>query len=1150
MSPALALLTGLVLLGGGKPPSDDPPATELEAGFRNPPREARPHVYWLWLNGYVDPKHLEHELRAMHEAGIRGLCLFDMGARGNLRATPPPGPAFLSDPWIDNLAQALRLAERLGMEVQLSVASSWDMGGSWVEPRHAVMGLYSCEVEIEGPASVDRVLPLPPLPPGAPRDPDGRPAFLHEVAVLAVPSDRRLPGYDFVFRLDPAGLHTLDHAVLTNTPSDNPALYGDLHLFTRDFSIAVSEAPPDVAPFREVLRASLQPTSEPQRFPLPPGTRARYVRLRILNGHNPRFDRVQLGEFALFNNEGINVVASHTADRTRDGADLIGCPPALGRDGAWAAENIHDGRPSGPRYSWSSAGPPPPWIPRPSDVRDLTDRMEAGGRLRWEAPPGRWTVIRYICANTGERLKVPSPNSDGLATDHFSAEATRTFLNHLLERLRSRLGPLDRTPLKHLYLASYEVRGPVWTPDFLEQFRRYRGYDMKPFLPVLNGAVVTDEETTHRFLYDFRKTQGDLLVDAYYRAAVETAHAAGLGVESEAGGPGPPIHQVPVEALKALGVLDEVRGEFWPRRPEAHRLWVVKETACAAHIYGKPRVHMEAFTSTHHWQDGPFDLKPSADRALCEGANHFVWHTWAHQPPEAGRPGWVYGAGTHLNLNEVWWPMARAFLDYLARSCFLLQQGTFVADVCYYYGDQGYNFVLPKHIDFSPGFGYDYDVVNRDVLLERMEVRDGRLCLPGGPSYALLVLPDRRDIDPDVLEKVERLVRDGAVILGPRPSKATGLADRERRDARVRDLAARLWGPAEIPPSGSRPHGRGRVHWGRPVGDLLREAGIRPDLWIQNAENREKVDFIHRRTPTAEIYFVRNRTPQPLEADMEFRVSDRSPERWDPATGETVPHPVLRRSAAGTTLRIRLGPYGSTFLLFRGTGPVLHHPSRLDSGEPAGEETAKVLRFGENHAELVLFGPGRFRLELSDGRAAGFEVASLPPPLELTGPWEVRFPEGSGAPLRILLDRLISWTEHPEEGVRFFSGIAEYRRAFDLPGDWTAEDRQVILDLGDFWAAGEVLVNGQSRGIVWAPPGRVDLTGILRPGRNELCVRIANTWSNRLAGDALRPEGERMTKTNIPHSGIKPWRDTPLLRSGLFGPVRLIPARRLSVPLP
>ena len=326
--------------------------------------------------------------------------------------------------------------------------------------------------------------------------------------------------------------------------------------------------------------------------------------------------------------------------------------------------------------------------------------------------------MRFVCANTGERLKVPSPDSDGLATDHFNAEATREFVQTLIDRLEQRLGNLPQAGIKQLYLPSYEVVGAKWTPDFLKQFQHYRDYDMTAYLPVFAGCVVESEEQTKRFLYDFEKTLGELLVDAYYRTASETARKAGLGIEAEAGGPGPPTHQVPVDALQALGAIDEMRGEFWPWRPDRSALWVVKETACAAHVYGHPRVHMEAFTGFYHWACGPYFLKPSADRAFCEGMNHVVWHTSAHQPPEAGRPGWVYGAGTHLTPNLVWWPMAKPFLDYLARCSFMLQQGLFVGDVCYYYGDQGSNFVPPKHVDPSLGYGYDYDVANPEVILE------------------------------------------------------------------------------------------------------------------------------------------------------------------------------------------------------------------------------------------------------------------------------------------------------------------------------------------------------------------------------------------------------------------------------------------------
>ena len=832
---SLAATCGIASLGQADEPV--PGVDGLLAGFRDPPKEARPSVYWLWLNGYVNREHVARELEEFHAKGIRGVLIFDMGARGEEGTIPPAGPAFMSDESVSDIEYALKAAQRLGMDVQVSVSSSWDMGGSWVEPRYASMGLFHSEIAVKGPAEFDQLLPLPSIPAEAPRDAVGHPVFRQNVAVLAFPATHRQPGHDFVFQLDPPGLHTLDHAVLYNIASDEPEKYGDQHLFVKDFSIAVSRTGVADGDFEDVLQGTLRPSVAAQKFQLP-AVEARFVRLRLLSGHNTAFDRMQLGEFELFDTQGINVVASHEADRTRDGARLLRHGPALGQDRNWTVANVHDGVKAGAGGGWSSAGLPPVVIEDPASIVDLTDRLQPDGRLKWDVPAGSWVLSRFECLNTGERLKVPSPNSDGLATDHLSGEATRAFLDPLIGRLQSRLGNLRDTALKQLYLASYEVRGPIWTPDLPQRFQEYRGYALRPYLPALSGTVLVNEEVTERFIYDYRKTLGDLLVDAYYRAAVEVAHAAGVGIESEAGGPGPPIHQVPVDALKALGAIDEVRGEFWPKRPEADSMWVVKETACAAHIYGKRRVHMEAFTSMDQWQDGPFDLKPSADRAFCEGANHFVWHTASHLPPEAGKPGWVYHAGTHLNTNIVWWSKARPFIDYLARCSYLLQQGLFVGDVCYYYGDQGYNFVPPKRVDPSLGSGFDYDVTNREVILNRMSVQDGRIRLPDGMSYALLVLPDRPDMELDVLKKLAQLIRDGATVVGPKPTRSNGLTDYPGRDAQVRQLADRVWGDCDGRNVLEQAYGQGRIVWGRELRELLRERGIGAGLLIRQPSRR------------------------------------------------------------------------------------------------------------------------------------------------------------------------------------------------------------------------------------------------------------------------------------------------------------------------
>jgi hypothetical protein len=937
-------------------------------------------------------------------------------------------------------------------------------------------------------------------------------------------------------------IHRIDHVILYNAPSDNPRRYGKLHLFAKDFSVAVSTDSLEEQSFVEIIRDSLKPNTNPQRFNFKP-VEARYVRLRIYNGYNTNFNMVQLAEFEVYDTSGNNIAASKDIDRTKDSALIILSNSQRASDTKWNADNLNDGQKTGANGTWLSVGLPPLVIKDRSNILDLTSRINTEGKLTWKIPAGQWTIIRFVCANTGENLKVPSPNSDGLATDHFSHEATREFIQYLIDRLKQKLGDLRPTPLKQLYLPSYEVRGATWTPDFIEQFTKYCHYDMTPYLPALAGCIIENEDINSRFLYDYRKMLGDLLVDAYYRTASETANRAGLGIEAEAGGPGPPVHQVPVDALKALGSIDEMRGEFWPFRQERSQLWIVKETACAAHIYGRRRVHMEAFTGFRHWQDGPFDLKPSADRAFCEGMNHVVWHTSSHQPPEAGKPGWVYGAGSHLTPNLTWWPKAKPFIDYLSRCSFMLQQGLFVADVCYYYGDQGFNFVPAKHIDPSLGYGYDYDVTNPEVILSRMSVKDGRFTLPDGMQYELLVLPDRKDMNLQVLQKIKELVTTGGTVVGPKPTQSNGLTDYPARDQQVKQLADLLWGKCDGKNVFENRYGKGKIIWGRSLRDILLSRRICPDFRYTSRNNNADLDFIHRRTPEADIYFIRNRTMRREFVNAYFRVFAGAPELWMPDTGAILQQPVYEHTQEGIRVPLQLAPSGSLFVVFRKSvsRPYL---ASLDPGINATKVTEKEVR-------VTAFENGSYKMKTSDGRTMEIEINRIPSPLRLTGPWKVYFGAGWGAPESAIFSELKSWTEHENPGIRNFSGTANYKNNFRIPRQWFAKGRKIYLDLGNLWSLGEVTLNGRSLGILWKPPYRIEITKAARPGQNRLEIEITNTWANRLVGDAKLPPNQRFCRTNITYSGTPAvaWKDIPLRQSGLLGPVQLVPAVEKTIAL-
>ncbi len=801
-----------------------------------------------------------------------------------------------------------------------------------------------------------------------------------------------------------------------------------------------------------------------------------------------------------------------------------------------------------------------------SSIINLTDNLGKNGQLTWSIPAGEWVITRYVCTNTGQRLVLPSPKSGGLIIDHFNPDATEMHFQYIIDKLLAELGNFEGTALKFMYLPSYELRGLVWTPNFIQEFQKRRGYDMTLYLPVLFGLTVQNEEITERFRFDFNKTLSDLIIENHYIKAKEISNKYGLLLCSEAGGPGQPLHNCPFEALRALGSLDIPRGEFWNKHQFLDEngidvLWLVKEIACASHIYGKKIVDGEAFTSWLHWQESPFDLKPLADRAMCGGLNLFTFHTGAHNPPEAGKPGWVYHAGTHINVNRVWWPKAKPFMSYLSRCCFLLQSGHFIGDICYYYGDQAPNFVKPKHVDPSLGYGYDYDVVNSEVILTRMKTKKGRIVLPDGMSYELLVLPDQEDINIKVLEKLERLVKAGATVVGRKPTRTNGLTDYPHGDEKVRQLADKLWGSCDGKQVKENYYGKGKIIWGRTLHEIIKEKGIGPDFSFNSRNKETELDYIHRRTKNEDIYFISNKSMRREEVDCIFRVTGKVPELWMPDTGEMLKLSVYDFVEGGTKVPLRLPPAGSVFVVFREKSRKNHVVSirrdekqifPLSPGVPQELPCVEVFPGKDNYLEFLAWKDGTYIIKTAGGKNERVEVEALPSAYKIEGPWEVRFPLGWGAPPSKIFPRLISWTEDSEDGIKYFSGIAAYHKEFDIPSNLLGSDKNIVLDLGRVGVVADVFLNSKHLGIVWKPPFRLDITQAAKPGKNRLIIEVANLWSNRIVGDTKLPKSRRFTNTNIlgPKTWEIRWKDALLLESGLMGPVRLLIAKKIKMKLP
>jgi len=748
-------------------------------------------------------------------------------------------------------------------------------------------------------------------------------------------------------------------------------------------------------------------------------------------------------------------------------------------------------------------------------VIDLSDRLDSSGYVPWEIPEGNWKVVRYVCTNTGQPMISSTPNSRGPMIDHFNAEACERHILYFINKLESSLGkPIGESGLSYFYTDSYEVQGQLWTPEMNEEFKKRMGYDLVPYLPALEGIIVEDAEITRRFLYDFRRVLSDLIIENHYALSREICEEHGIAFVAEAAGPGWPIHNCPFESLKSSGSLSFPRGEFW-HMPENSTFWsskkgteqekhfledlqVIKGVASASHIYNQKYVEAEAFTGTHLWNEGPGDLKPTVDRAFCEGLNRINFHTWPHTPEEAGTPGWVYAFGTLINEERIWWPMAKPWMDYLGRCSFLLQQGNFVGDVLFYYGDSVPNFVPAKTVLPGLGFGYDYDVCNSDILLNNLEVKDGKLVLPHGQSYELLSLPEEAYMQPEVLEKIEKLVKEGATVVGPKPKRSHGLYNWEQRDLKVQEMADRLWDSA-------------KVLNGPSLRSILSEKGIAADFDFRAEVENNSLDYIHRRMGEIDLYFVRNRCDKAVSGVASFRQSGKAVEIWDPASASMFGAQDVKELTGHTELPLSLEAYGSVFVLF--------------SNQVKGK--------GPNASTK-----GYFQYPLSESL-----LSAIPVP----GAWKVSFPESSAGAGEVIFDSLVFWNQRSEDGIRFFSGIASYEKEFEWETQAQQEGEYFCLELDQVVEVAHVYLNGTDLGILWKKPFRVDISSALKQGSNLLRIDVANTWANGLAGDARLPADRRRTRTNVtrlPNAWTYPMNEIPnenydLIEAGLAGPVKI-----------
>jgi hypothetical protein len=802
-----------------------------------------------------------------------------------------------------------------------------------------------------------------------------------------------------------------------------------------------------------------------------------------------------------------------------------------------------------------------------NEVIDLTANFK-NGKLDWNAPAGEWTIIRYGYTCTGAKTSTNSDGWEGLSVDHLSAEAFNLFANTVIVPLIKTAREAGNS-VKYLQTDSWEMDLVSWTKDFPADFLKYRGYDIQKYMPVLAGRIVENRSESDRFLHDFRKTIGDLVADNHYQLFYNLAHQYGLGIHPESGGP----HSAPVDALKVMGISDFPQGEFWAMA-NTHRIkdderLSVRQSACVAHTNGKRFVAAEGPTSIGpQWERSPMDLKGNIDRVFCSGVNRIVWHTFTSSPKEFGLPGNEYFAGTHLNPNVTWWEQSRDFIGYLDRNMFMLQQGLFMADVLFYYGDDVPNFVFLKEDLPELNFGYDWDKCSKDVILNRTSVKDGKIILPDGMSYWVMMLAPEKGIDLSVLRKLEKLVNAGMTLIGPRPTETTGLTGFPKGDQELKILTNKLWGKTNGKTITENRYGKGRVIWGQDVNQVLAGMNVQPDLQFKGTHPEISLDYIHRTTSDQEIYLVCNRFSQMAYNDFEyrylptlpdrweqvecsFRVTGKIPELWDPITGQTKEIVVYREENGRTIIPLLFEPEGSKYIVFRKGTQKPHIAEIQKDGQsvflgfnlPTASYPHIDFRRNDEMVTAEINEPGNYSISWSDGRKEELKAEKTGQQIDLSRDWDITF--FPGIPSKTRVDQLKSWTEFDLPGQKYYSGKAMYHKTFELlPEDLNGN--RLIIDLGNVKEMASVKINGQKLQVIWSAPFRFDLTPYLKAGTNDLEIEVVNMWVNRLIGDGKLPENERITKTNI-NKFDAPDADKYLRASGLMGPVKIMKVSQIPL---
>lgn len=1109
--------------------------------FQNPPNSSKVHTWWHWMGGNITKEGITKDLEAMKSHGVVQATIFNIGEIYTKKVDVPK-VKFNSPEWIEMYQWALKEANRVGITIGIQTIDGFaTVGGSWITPELSMKQYVWTKTSIDGGKEVTVKLP----------EPIKVQNFYRDEAVVAFPMTENTNSFkearpeidvnkvltgNVLFDGNPKSEidfkknYVVDIRFNTDFTANKIVLYphlpfcwdlclvdnGRIKLYFALSTSTDGKAYTKVADL-ECVGVNKAVTAT---FPM---TKAKYFRLELVKTSFVYFEILPIAELELLKDNDLPLFQPPVTsffEKTASVYDLN--------------ENALDANVKNSIQAISE-----------NSIVDITSSMSPDGTLKWTAPKGRWQIIRFGYTTTGIMVDPASPEGLGLEVDKMDTTALNVHINSYAKKLVEAAGKYKGNTLKFLNMDSWEAQYQTWSKDFAKEFKNRRGYEILPWIPVLCGETVGSTELSEAFLFDFRKTIGDLIDQNFYKHFAELSQRNGMEYHGESiyGGWGA---YPPIDALKSNEYIDMPMTEFWASANSNNLLDyqpankpVTSMPTSSAIAFNKQIIGSEAYTGNAHYSEAPGDLKPYGDAAFCSGVNQIILHSYIHQPLDL-KPGMTLGKfGGHYNRNNPVWEFNQDWLKYQARVQYILQKGEPVVDVLFYTGDELPWFYTKSFVNDLP-YGIRPNACNIDMLNSKITVIDGKLSLGGKQRFSLLLLHNSTKMEFSTLKRISELVKAGAVVYGPKPLEMLSVTDIKNDVAAFNKLANEVWGKTS-----ENSYGKGKMISGKRLAEVLNQLNVIPDL-TTNSKDPKEIMYIHKKLEDVDIYFVFNQLNRELNREILFRVTGKTPEIWNPENGVVTKPAIYSIEKNQTRIPVSFKAFESKIFVFKNEAPAQFIQNVSMAGkaifpqQQIVDSSFAIPQAVYNHGKFSFTSElnGDYTFITNENRV--IKAKLLQPEIVDLSNSKTRiefFPISDETIPPVEVTKLKSLTEFDDPAIKYFAGKAKYTINFSALYFASASD-SILLDLGNLSATSEVILNGKLLAYPWQCNTRLDVSGLLK-AENKLEISVANVCRNRFIGDLIQYGSVKSLWTTSPIETILN-KDMPLKPSGLMGPLRLI----------